>query len=284
MEMALQPCGFLSAWLGSILPYPDVDFYFRNLDGQGRILKDIDVGGKTVVNRVRLLSSAAIQGIIIQKFGFELACEGDPFYQGEAAFGYFTPQALANQMGLDGGREAAPWYQQGQQSSVDMRTVTGWQRATPDKPHYRLANEQLDFLDEFLIVERGGQYGQGYVHARRRIDPQDWFFSCHFYQDPVMPGSLGVEAILQAMQIYALEQDLGRHLNSPRFEQVLDHEIVWKYRGQITPDNKHMHLEVHISSIDTRDEQVTIIGDASLWKEDLRIYEVKQATIRLLEA
>ncbi|MCZ6632966.1 MAG: PfaB family protein, partial [bacterium] len=33
MEIALQPCGFLSAYLGSTLPYPEVDFYFRNLDG-----------------------------------------------------------------------------------------------------------------------------------------------------------------------------------------------------------------------------------------------------------
>jgi 3-hydroxymyristoyl/3-hydroxydecanoyl-(acyl carrier protein) dehydratase len=99
-----------------------------------------------------------------------------------------------------------------------------------------------------------------------------------------MPGSLGVEAILQAMQMYALEQDLVRHLKSPRFGQVLDHQIVWKYRGQIIPDNKHMHLEVHISKIDASDEQVTIIGDASLWKENLRIYEVKQVSIRLLEA
>jgi 3-hydroxymyristoyl/3-hydroxydecanoyl-(acyl carrier protein) dehydratase len=287
MEMALQPCGFLSAYLGSTLPYPDVDFYFRNLDGHGRILKDIDVRGKTVVNRVRLLSSTAIQGVIIQKFDFQLVCEDVPFYQGEAVFGYFLPQALANQTGLDGGGETTPWYRQEQLpglSNADLRTVTGRYQAGPSKPHYRLAHEQLDFLDGFLTIEGEGRYGQGYIYASKRVNPQDWFFSCHFYQDPVMPGSLGVEAILQAMQIYALEQDLGGHLNSPRFEQVLDHQIVWKYRGQITPDNKHMHLEVHISSIDTRDEQVIIIGDASLWKENLRIYEVKQVSIRLLEA
>jgi 3-hydroxymyristoyl/3-hydroxydecanoyl-(acyl carrier protein) dehydratase len=231
-----------------------------------------------------LLSSTAIQGIIIQRFGFELACEGDPFYQGETVCGYFTPLALANQTGLDGGREVAPWYQQGQRSSVDMRTVAGWQRATPDKPHYHLAHGQLDLLDEFLIVERGGQYGQGYVHAKKRIDPQDWFFSCHFYQDPVMPGSLGVEAILQAMQIYALEQDLGRHLASPRFEQALDHQTIWKYRGQVVPGDEYVQLEVHISNIAIEDEQVTIVGDASFWRDGLRIYEVKQVAIRLLES
>ncbi len=98
-----------------------------------------------------------------------------------------------------------------------------------------------------------------------------------------MPGSLGLEAILQAMQAYALDQDLGAQMNSPRFEQVLDHQIVWKYRGQITPDNERMQLEIHISQVDSRQGEVTIFGDASLWKNDLRIYEVKQIALRLLE-
>ncbi|MCP4537298.1 MAG: PfaB family protein [Chloroflexi bacterium] len=289
MEIALQPCGFLSAYLGSTLAYPDEDFYFRNLDGHGRILKDIDVRGKTITNRVRLLSSTSIQGVIIQKFDFQLACEGDPFYQGEAVFGYFTPQALVNQVGLDSGQEIAPWYKQEQPADLTTMNLSvpairqRYYRTIPDKPHYRLAHGQLDFLDEFLIVEKGGRYEQGYIYANALVNPQDWFFSCHFYQDPVMPGSLGVEAIWQAIQIYALDQDLGKHLNSPRFEQALDHQITWKYRGQIVPDNEKMQLEIHISEIITTDEQVTIAGDASLWKENMRIYEVEQATIRLLE-
>ena len=41
MEIGLQPCGFLSAHLGSTLPYPDENFYFRNLDGNGKYLREI---------------------------------------------------------------------------------------------------------------------------------------------------------------------------------------------------------------------------------------------------
>ena len=54
-------------------------------------------------------------------------------------------------------------------------------------------------------------------------------------------------------------------------------------RRQITPDNERMQLEVHISQVDNREGQVTILGDASLWKNDLRIYEVKQIALRLVE-
>jgi 3-hydroxymyristoyl/3-hydroxydecanoyl-(acyl carrier protein) dehydratase len=41
------------------------------------------------------------------------------------------------------------------------------------------------------------------------------FSSATSKDDPVMPGSLGIEAMLQAMQVYALEMDLGKHLKSP---------------------------------------------------------------------
>lgn len=99
-----------------------------------------------------------------------------------------------------------------------------------------------------------------------------------------MPGALGIEAILQAMQVYALQVNLGKQFKSPRFGQVLNHKISWKYRGQITPENKKMSLEIHISAIEFETDQVKIIGDASLWKEDLRIYEVKDIAICLLES
>ena len=44
------------------------------------------------------------------------------------------------------------------------------------------------------------QKALGYLYAERTIDPSDWFFQFHFHQDPVMPGSLGVEAIIETMQ------------------------------------------------------------------------------------
>ncbi|RKZ78193.1 MAG: hypothetical protein DRR16_28165, partial [Candidatus Parabeggiatoa sp. nov. 3] len=123
-------------------------------------------------------------------------------------------------------------------------------------------------------------------YARQQIKPTDWYFKCHFHQDPVMPGSLGVEAILQAMQVYALQLDLGQHLKSPRFGQLIDHEVIWKYRGQIPqPDDQtEMYLEVHLSKVEIGNDKVTLIGDASLWKPNLRIYDVKNVAVCLLDS
>jgi len=292
IEIAGQPCIFLGVYLGTTLLFPDEDLYFRNLDGQGKILKNVDVRGKTITDKVRLLSSTAIKGAIIQTLDFQLFCDGEPFYQGDMVFGYFSHQVLANQVGLDGGKVVRPWYEQNKPSnlpafSINLKAPVNQQKfyqAQPSKPHYHLAHGQLDFLDELLIVEAGGQNHQGYIYASKNISPTDWYFPCHFHQDPVMPGALGVEAILQAMQAYALQLDLGRQFKSPRFGQLLNHQITWKYRGQITPENRKMYLEVHISKIDVAPERVTVIGDASLWKDNMRIYEIKDVAICLLES
>jgi 3-hydroxymyristoyl/3-hydroxydecanoyl-(acyl carrier protein) dehydratase len=98
-----------------------------------------------------------------------------------------------------------------------------------------------------------------------------------------MPGSLGVEAIIELMQTYAIDQDLGAGFNNPKFGQILS-DIKWKYRGQINPLNKQMSLDVHITSVTDDNGKRIIMGDANLSKDGLRIYEVKDIAICIEEA
>lgn len=278
MEIALQPCGFLSAYLGSTLIDPDEDYYFRNLDGHGRMLNDIDIRGKTIQNEVTLISSTALQGVIIQKFEFAMSVDGLPYYVGEAVFGYFTQQALANQVGLDWGEKVPPKRQSGL-TTINLRDVetrSDLYHPPIGQPHYHLPHHQLDLLDTVRIAD-------GYVFAEKTINPSDWFYIAHFYEDPVMPGSLGLEAIFQAMKVYALYYDLGAQFTSPHFEPMIDHQITWKYRGQIIQTDGMMTLEVDFDDIQTTTDQVTLIGTASLWKDNLRIYEVTQIAMRIVE-
>jgi len=222
----------------------------------------------------------------------ELGHEVCPFYKGTAVFGYFLPAALAHQIGLDGGTPNNPlqtreYLSGGPLVHLDLKSETAREQIygqKAEKPYYHLAGPQLDFLDEVYIVEQGGRYGQWYVCGYKKIDPSDWFYPCHFYQDPVMPGSLGVESILQAMQVYALEQDLGAPFKSPHFCQRLNHRILWKYRGQLIPQDDRMVIEIHVKGVEHTPERVTVIGDASLWKNDIRIYEITDAAICLEES
>ena len=286
MEIALQPSGFLSAYHGPTLDFPEIDFYFRNLDGQGRLIHDRDMRGRTITNQVTIVNSTVMQGIIIQKFTFAMY-DGDLlFYEGDATFGYFTKESLASQAGLDQGKQLPRWIDTVELAPNQIIQVN------PHQPFgegfLRLANGQLEFTDEIKIVPGGGKYGQGYAYANTIINPEAWFFKNHFYQDPVMPGSIGVETILQAMQAYAIETRLGDGLTNPHFAQVDSesvpggHNIVWRYRGQILSDSDKSHIEANIKRIEKTPGKVVIYADASLWRDKLRIYEVKDIALAIV--
>jgi len=294
MEIALQPCGLLGAYLGSTLQFPDKNLYFRNLDGTGEMLDlphGTDLRGKTITNKAVLVSSVALGGTVLQNYTFELSVDRQVFYKGKSSFGFFPEDALAQQVGLDNGKEVQAWYKtQGlkpnEYMQIKLDSLYGRMKlykAPDDKPHYRLASGQLDLLDKLLIAKGSGEYGKGYIHATKYVKPYDWFYTCHFYQDPVMPGSLGVEAILQAMQVFALQQDLGKDFRSPRFVQLDNHTTVWKYRGQILRPVREMYLEVHIKSVERRGDILAVIGDAYLWNGKMRIYQVTDLALGIQE-
>jgi 3-hydroxymyristoyl/3-hydroxydecanoyl-(acyl carrier protein) dehydratase len=52
------------------------------------------------------------------------------------------------------------------------------------------------------ISESGGDYGKGEIIAELDVKKDAWFFDCHFYADPVMPGSLGVDAMWQLIGFF----------------------------------------------------------------------------------
>ncbi|WP_299006616.1 beta-ketoacyl synthase N-terminal-like domain-containing protein [uncultured Shewanella sp.] len=287
MEISLQPNGFISAYIGTTLTIMDEDLFFRNLDGKGGLLREVDLRGKTIVNRSVLLSTVIAGKNIIQRFTFSLSCDDEVFYEGEASFGYFTQEALTHQLGLDNGRKTQAWHHEhdckpDHQINL-LKKPEHYFVGRAEQPYFRLAGGQLHFIDEVDILEKGGSHGLGYAFAKRKIDPSDWFFQCHFHQDPVMPGSLGVEAIIELMQVYVINQNLGASFHNPKINHILS-EIEWKYRGQINPLNTHMSVDVHITDIRHELGRKVIIGKANLSKDGLRIYEINNIAICIEEA
>ena len=281
MEIALQPCGFLSAYLGTSLIFPDMDFFFRNLDGSSQIINTMDVRGKTLVTHARLLSTVSSDNTIIQKFDFEITCDSIAVFKGQSVFGFFPPEVMAKQAGLDAGKSRTPAYETSAPAGswVDL-TQPAWFAPRPDQPHYHLSGGQLSYLDRIFFP----QDSQLPLYALRANHADFWFYSCHFYQDPVMPGSLGVEAILQAVQAYALHTGLGKSFKSPHFEPAAGKLFQWKYRGQILPTHNQMKLEVTITGVTQQNDQIIVEANASLWADTVRIYEVKQAAICVKES
>ena len=66
----------------------------------------------------------------------------------------------------------------------------------------RLPHGPLRMIDRVLgYWPEGGKAGLGRLLAEQTVDPAAWYFKAHFYRDPVQPGSLGVEAMLQLLSV-----------------------------------------------------------------------------------
>ncbi len=50
----------------------------------------------------------------------------------------------------------------------------------------------------------GGRYGRGLIHAEADIHPDDWFLTCHFVDDRVMPGTLMYECCLHTLRLFLM--------------------------------------------------------------------------------
>lgn len=121
------------------------------------------------------------------------------------------------------------------------------------------------------INEDGGDYGKGEMVAELDVNPDLWFFECHFQNDPVMPGCLGLDAVWQMVGFY-----LG-WLGGPGRGRALGAGEV-KFTGQILPDVKLVRYEVNLKRVISRrlfmgiaDSRVLADGEVIYVANDLRV-------------
>jgi 3-hydroxymyristoyl/3-hydroxydecanoyl-(acyl carrier protein) dehydratase len=277
METSLQSALLLGYHLGATLVDPDQDYSLRNLDGTAELHRDVDLRGRTIRQRSTLLTTTVLTGAVLQGFRYELWLDGEdrdtvgPFYSGQSLFGFFSATALANQTGLDNGASVPNWLEE--RPDLPARVV----------PVDTRASGPLQLLDEMEVVDGGGRHGAGYIRAVRPVAAGDWFFARHFHLDPVMPGSLGVEAVIQALQQWLLDTGATAELADPEFVVPAGVELTWRYRGQILAGDGAMTLEVHVREVRRRPGRVRVIADASLWKPGLRIYELTGIAAEAIE-
>jgi 3-hydroxyacyl-[acyl-carrier protein] dehydratase/trans-2-decenoyl-[acyl-carrier protein] isomerase len=121
------------------------------------------------------------------------------------------------------------------------------------------------------ISDKGGAYGRGEVIAELDIEPQQWFFTCHFKGDPVMPGCLGVDALWQLMGFF-----LGWTGGLGHGRALGSGEI--RFTGQVTPDCKLVRFQLSLKRVVMRklvmgiaDGQVEADGKVIYTGKDLRV-------------
>jgi 3-hydroxymyristoyl/3-hydroxydecanoyl-(acyl carrier protein) dehydratase len=291
MEITLQTCGFLSASIGTPMLYPEQDYFFRVLDGEAVVETLPEITGATLTIDARLTRTRASKRAIAQDFEYSIHNGTQLIYHGNASAAYFVASALKTQSGLDPSGSISPWIESTEANQHNHTLISlsppdqapDYYFGDPEKPHFHLGHDQMDLIDEAVVIPGGGKAGLGYIYANRKNDPDGWFFPLHFNHDPVMPGSLGVEAVLQALHVYAIQQGLGIDFHSPHFALTANQSLIWKFRGQVLTPQKNVSLEVHITSIKRESGRVILTGDASLWTDSTRIYEVPNASISIIE-
>jgi len=123
------------------------------------------------------------------------------------------------------------------------------------------------------ITEDGGKFNKGKMVAELNVNPDLWFFKCHFETDPVMPGCLGLDAMWQLIGFY-----LGWK-GGPGHGRALGAGEV-KYFGQVLPSAKMVTYRVDIKRIIMR-KLVMGIGDASMEVDGREIYSAKELRVGL---
>jgi len=141
----------------------------------------------------------------------------------------------------------------------------------------RLPLPKMLMLDRIpLITSDTGKYGKGEIKAELDINPDLWFFKCHFESDPVMPGCLGLDAMWQLIGFFLVWSGMagrGRALGSGKV----------KFFGQVLPSAKLVTYQIDIKRVISRRLRMAI-ADASMSVDGREIYTAEDLRVGLFSS
>lgn len=128
-----------------------------------------------------------------------------------------------------------------QYNAEEIRLMSYGQYFGPQAPV--LPMEPLQMIDgiEHVSLE-GGAYGKGQVIATLSIDHDNWFFKCHFINDPVMPGCLGLDGMWQTLGFF-----LAWNKFEGRARALGVNEL--KFTGQVEQSTKQIRYKIDIKRL-----------------------------------
>ncbi|HIK72268.1 MAG TPA: bifunctional 3-hydroxydecanoyl-ACP dehydratase/trans-2-decenoyl-ACP isomerase [Gammaproteobacteria bacterium] len=140
----------------------------------------------------------------------------------------------------------------------------------------RLPTPNMLMFDRITeINDSKGKYHKGSIIAELDIDPSLWFFDCHFKEDPVMPGCLGLDAMWQLVGFYLC------WLGNPGKGRALGSSEV-KFFGQVLPTAKKVTFKIDMKRVVNLDLTVGI-GEGSMSVDGREIYTAKGLKVGLFE-
>lgn len=125
-------------------------------------------------------------------------------------------------------------------------------------------------FDRITEIVHDGRRGR--IVAEQDIHLDAWYFLCHFGNDPVQPGCLGVDAIWQLLGMYcALRGALGagRALGCKEVD----------FFGQIRPHDGVVTYRVDVRRYSEMQGGAVVIGDGTVSVDGEHIYTVRDAKV-----
>ena len=126
------------------------------------------------------------------------------------------------------------------------------------------------------ISENTGAYKKGFIEAELDIKENLWFFECHFKDDSVMPGCLGLDAMWQLVGFY-----LG-WLGNPGKGRALGVNTV-KFTGEILKNSKKATYEIDMKRIIVKEGTTVGLANGILKADGKKIYSAENLKVGLFK-
>ncbi len=133
-----------------------------------------------------------------------------------------------------------------------------------------LPSPPMLMFDRVVEIEHEGKRGK--IVAEQDIHLDAWFFLCHFRNDPVQPGCLGVDAIWQLLGMYCAFRGAtgaGRALGCKEVD----------FFGQIRPHDQIVRYEVEVRRYTQIQGSAMVIGNGKVFVDGEQIYTVLDAKV-----
>ena len=126
------------------------------------------------------------------------------------------------------------------------------------------------------INDNGGEFKKGVIKAELDIKDDLWFFDCHFKEDPVMPGCLGLDAMWQLVGFY-----LG-WLGNPGKGRALGVSTV-KFTGEVLKNVKKATYVINMKKIMSPGGTSVGLANGFLYADDKKIYSADDLKVGLFK-
>ncbi len=295
---------FLSGYLGIDFVTKGLAVY-RLLDAVVTFHRDLPGPGAVIRYDIRIASFFRQGDTYLFRFHFEATVGGAPLMSmRDGCAGFFTAEGLAAGKGIvhkpldlaprpgvrpDDWEDLVPMAPQ----SLDDAQLEALRRGDlagafgprfaglPLRDPVRLPGGRMTLVHRVPSLDpAGGRFGLGLIRGEADIHPDDWFMTCHFVDDRVMPGTLMYECCLHTLRVFLMRLGWVGERDEVACEPVPGVASRLKCRGQVIESTRTVTYEVAIKELGFRPEPYAI-ADALMLADGKPIVEIIDMSLRM---